>query len=177
VWGGALELHSDPRRDDDRVTSIMPTCNRAVIFETTEWSWHGFSRIVLPPEESARSRKSIALYFYTRERPIEERADTHSTIYVDRPLPERFHAGMILNDHDITELRALLARRDQHAQRLYRDLQVLQVKFDESTVILRAGVIGRFYRLARQLLAAQIVVACNDSKIFDILEILLRNAY
>jgi Rps23 Pro-64 3,4-dihydroxylase Tpa1-like proline 4-hydroxylase len=90
AWGGSLELHSDPHADDDTITRVTPLFNRAVIFETTEWSWHGFSRISLPEAKRELSRKSIALYFYTQERPQEELADTHSTIYVDRPLPERF---------------------------------------------------------------------------------------
>lgn len=122
AWGGLLELHSDPRRSDDTITRIAPLFNRCVVFETTEWSWHGFDRIALPPDQSATTRRSIALYFYTRERPVEELAPEHSTIYVDRPLPERFRAGLTLSEHDVEELRILLARRDQHNQRLYGEL-------------------------------------------------------
>src|SRR3984885_5029237 len=47
AWGGSLELHSNPRAADDRISLVTPLYNRAVIFETTEWSWHGFSRIAL----------------------------------------------------------------------------------------------------------------------------------
>jgi hypothetical protein len=122
AWGGSLELHTDPRAADDRVTLITPLFNRCVIFETTEWSWHGFSRIALPRDKKGLTRKSVALYFYTRERPAAELADTHSTIYVDRPLPERFAAGYTLQERDVEEARVLVARRDQHIQRLYRDL-------------------------------------------------------
>src|ERR1700761_8293587 len=114
AWGGSLELHSDPRTEDDRIKLVTPLYNRAVIFETTETSWHGFSRIGLPADKKHLSRRSIALYFYTKERPVEELADTHSTIYVDRPLPVRFRAGHTLTDADVQELRMLLARRDQH---------------------------------------------------------------
>ncbi|MCK7593868.1 2OG-Fe(II) oxygenase [Pseudomarimonas salicorniae] len=122
AWGGSLELHSDPRRDDNRVTLVTPLFNRCVVFETTEWSWHGFSRITLPPAQAHKTRRSIALYFYSRSRPADELAPEHSTIYVERPLPERFRAGMTLGEQDVQELRVLLARRDQHIQRLYRDL-------------------------------------------------------
>lgn len=121
-WGGRLELHSDPRSPDNRIEHIVPAYNRAVLFETTEWSWHGFDRVSLPENRRELSRRSIALYFYTAERPSEELAPSHSTIYVDRPLPERFRAGHQLSEQDVQELKVLLARRDQHNQRLYREL-------------------------------------------------------
>jgi len=123
AWGGSLELHTDPRAADDRITLITPLFNRCVVFETTEWSWHGFGRIELPEHERARSRKSIALYFYTRERPVEELAANHSTIYVDRPLPPHFLPGHTLTADDVQQLQVLLIRRDMHLQRLYRELQ------------------------------------------------------
>ncbi len=121
-WGGALELHSDPRSSDDHVVRVAPDFNRCVIFETTETSWHGFPEIRLPADSRHVSRRSIALYFYSHERPQEELADTHSTIYVDRPLPQRFQPGLVLTGDDMQEIRILLARRDQHIQRLYRDI-------------------------------------------------------
>lgn len=151
AWGGSLELHSDPRAADDRVRLVTPSFNRCVIFETTEWSWHGFSRITLPPQHAALTRKSIALYFYTRERPADELAGAHSTVYVDRPLPERFRAGMTLGEHDVEELRALLARRDQHNQRLYRDIGHLTIDLERSQAALHAGGLGRLRYLANRL--------------------------
>ena len=153
AWGGSLELHSDPRAADDRITLITPLYNRAVIFETTEWSWHGFSRMVLPQDKSAISRKSIALYFYTTDRPQEELADTHSTIYVDRPLPERFQPGLSLSAADVAELRTLLARRDQHNQRLYRDTQSLTAQLEQAQAALHSGRLGRLRYFARRLLS------------------------
>ncbi len=150
-WGGSLELHSDPRSPDDRVTRVTPLFNRCVIFETTEWSWHGFGRIALPAERADLTRKSIALYFYTRERPAEEMADTHSTIYVDRPLPEHFRAGLTLSDADVEELRALLARRDQHNQRLYRDMTRLTGDIESAQAALYAGLFGRLRYFAQRL--------------------------
>jgi hypothetical protein len=153
AWGGSLQLHSDPRARDDHVTTITPLYNRAVIFETTEWSWHGFSRISLPDDKGALSRKSVALYFYTTERPAEELADTHSTIYVDQPLPQRFRDGLTLNANDVEELRVLLARRDQHNQRLYRDVTELTKQLEQATAALNAGRAGRFRYLARKVVA------------------------
>lgn len=138
-FGGALELHSDPRADDDRISLITPAFNRCVVFETTEWSWHGFSRITLPPAAADRSRKSIALYFYTRERPAEELADRHSTIYVDRPLPERFAPGYTLGAEDVQELKVLLKRRDMHNERLYQDTIQLQARLDRAEALWTSG--------------------------------------
>lgn len=142
AWGGSLELHSDPRREDDAVSLITPLFNRCVVFETTEHSWHGFSRIQLPEDQRQRSRKSVALYFYTRERPAEEMAPEHSTIYVDRPLPERFSAGHTLDAADVEELRVLLTRRDQHIQRLYADLMQKQAPKPPGG----SGALARFQR-------------------------------
>ena len=39
AWGGAIELHSDPRNAAvDEIASFLPLFNRAVIFETNEYS-------------------------------------------------------------------------------------------------------------------------------------------
>ncbi len=151
AWGGALELHSDPHSDADRITLVTPLFNRAVIFETTEWSWHGFSRISLPEDRKQISRRSIALYFYTREREPEELADTHSTIYVERPLPARFVPGLQLNEHDVEELKGILRRRDAHLQRLYRDVQHAQSQLEN--LQRQFGLIrgSRLYRLLLQV--------------------------
>ncbi len=151
AWGGSLELHSDPRAADDRIELITPLYNRAVIFETTETSWHGFGRIALPADKKSLSRKSIALYFYTTERPQDELADTHSTIYVDRPLPERFQPGLILSASDVEELRILLARRDQHNQRLYRDVTQITNQLEQAQMALHSGRLGRLRYLARKI--------------------------
>lgn len=149
-WGGSLELHSDPRSDQDQVTLVTPLFNRAVIFETTETSWHGFRRIDLPEDRRDVSRKSIALYFYSVDRPAAELADTHSTVYVDRPLPERFRPGLTLQESDVEELRVLLARRDQHNQRLYRDISRQQVQLEQLQAAIAGGRLGRLrYYLSR----------------------------
>jgi hypothetical protein len=152
-WGGSLELHSDPRAPDDRITLVTPLYNRCVIFETTEWSWHGFGRITLPESHRQLTRKSVALYFYTRQRPAEESADTHSTIYVDRPLPPHLHAGATLTQADIETLHTLLARRDQHNQRLYRDIARLTRQLEQSQAALHGGRLGRLRYVASRVLA------------------------
>jgi hypothetical protein len=152
-WGGSLELHSDPRSSDNRIQLVTPLFNRAVIFETTETSWHGFSRISLPQDRKNLSRRSIALYFYTVDRPAEELADTHSTIYVDRPLPAHFAPGRTLSDTDVAELQILVARRDQHNQRLYRDITHLGAQLEQARSALHAGRLGRLRYFLKRLRA------------------------
>lgn len=131
-WGGVLELHSDPASDHDRITRVLPLFNRAVIFETTEQSWHGFSPIHFPTERFDEARRSIALYFYTAQRPADELAATHSTVYVDRALSDRIVAGLTLAQPDVDEIRSLLQVRDQHIQRLYREKSELDARLEQA---------------------------------------------
>jgi hypothetical protein len=150
-WGGSLQLHSDPRSAHDQTVTITPLFNRAVVFETTEWSWHSFPPIQLPEDLRDLTRKSIALYFYSTQRPSEELADTHSTIYVDRPLPDRFAAGYTLDEADVQELLVLLKRRDMHNQRLYGEVSSLTKQLEQANAALQSGGAGRLYLLARRL--------------------------
>jgi hypothetical protein len=117
-WGGCLELLRDPFATGDDVKTVVPLANRAVIFETTEVSWHGFRRIQLPPEKQI-SRRSIAVYFYTKERPAREAAPSHATIYYQRPLPDHIQAGYTLREEDVQEIQALFTRRDEQIRFLY----------------------------------------------------------
>ena len=149
AWGGALELHRDPYDPaTDEIVAIAPAFNRCVIFETTEHSWHGFPRIELPPSRHDLSRRSVALYFYTRERPAEQTSPRHSTVYVDRPLPPHMQAGRALTERDVAELRDLLARRDAHNRRLYAELSALQRKLDQTLA-------GRVYNAVKLRMAAR----------------------
>jgi len=118
-WGGCLELLRDPWSTSpaDRIVTT-PIANRAVIFETTERSWHGFRKIRMPPERNV-SRRSIAVYFYTADRPKEETAGSHATIYYQRPLPDHIREGYTLQEVDVQELQALLTRRDHQMKFLY----------------------------------------------------------
>lgn len=152
-WGGSLEIHEDPRADDNRIKLITPLFNRCVIFETTETSWHGFSRISPPDARKNVSRRSVALYFYTKDRPAEELADTHSTIYVDRALPSHYVAGKSLSEADVEELKVLLKRRDQHNQRLYRDITQLNSQLEHAQTALYAGRLGRLRYLLKTIRA------------------------
>jgi hypothetical protein len=79
-YNGHLELWN---RDMSRcVRKVLPIWNRAVVFATTELAYHGH------PEPLAcspgHSRKSLALYYYTNGRPLEEPSDGHGTIWKER---------------------------------------------------------------------------------------------
>lgn len=117
-WGGAIELHSNPRDpDNNQINAFSPIFNRAVIFETNEISWHGFPRINLP-EASQRnnSRKCLSVYLYTKERPAHEIAGNHGTFYVQRPLSKRFVEGYTLTSKDVVEIKSAVRQRDNYIE-------------------------------------------------------------
>ena len=119
-WGGVLELHSDPwNAANNHTAAVLPLFNRCVIFETTETSWHGFSRIELPPERRALSRKSFAIYLYTRQRPPQETAPPHATIYVPDAMPAQLEPGKILERADVADLQARFSRLRTQLRYLY----------------------------------------------------------
>jgi hypothetical protein len=88
-YGGHFELWT---RDGNQCAKrILPVFNRCVVFSTTEDSWHGHPHpLTCPPD---RSRKSLALYYYTNGRddgaaissPAGTPTGTHSTIFIDLP--------------------------------------------------------------------------------------------
>ena len=123
-WGGSLEIHSNPRRPrENQIQSYEPIFNRAVFFETNEYSWHGFPKIDLPESERHRSRKSISIYLYTRERPAEEIAPPHGTFYVHRPLDPRYKAGYTLQESDMKDLLFQVDRRDKWIEK-YQQMEL-----------------------------------------------------
>jgi len=80
-WDGNLELWS---RDMTRCEKgVVPLLNRCVIFATTDVAFHGHPRPLRCPE--SLTRKSIALYYYTEQRPQEETSRPHSTLYQRTP--------------------------------------------------------------------------------------------
>jgi Rps23 Pro-64 3,4-dihydroxylase Tpa1-like proline 4-hydroxylase len=119
-WGGCLELLKDPWNPEQTESAkVVPVLNRAVLFETTETSWHGFTQIQLPPGKQEISRRSLAVYFYSKERPAAETGARHGTLYIPRPLPSRFEAGYRLEPEDASQLRDLITRRDDQIRFLY----------------------------------------------------------
>jgi len=118
-WGGNLQLQTDPWNGNTSGQTIAPLFNRAVVFETTEHSWHGFSTIRLPESRKGLSRKSFAIYLYTKERPPAETAASHATIYVPDGMPADLKSGMVLDDSRIADLRARFERMFGQLKFLY----------------------------------------------------------
>jgi hypothetical protein len=61
---------------------VAPLFNRMVIFATTDFTYHGHPDPLQCPE--GRTRKSIALYYFTNGRPPEEISGQHSTVFKER---------------------------------------------------------------------------------------------
>ena len=128
-WGGLIEFHRNPWDPElNTIERVLPIRNRAVIFETSEVSWHGFERIQFPPEKQHLSRRSLAAYFYTKNRPAEQTAAEHATVYVQRPLPRHIKPGHTLTEEDVTVVETLIVRRDQQIRYLYqREKELLRI--------------------------------------------------
>ncbi|MFI3197966.1 MAG: 2OG-Fe(II) oxygenase [Methylococcaceae bacterium] len=80
-YGGYLELwNKDVTKAE---VKILPVFNRVALFSTTETSWHGHPDPLTCPAN--RTRRSVALYYYTVKRPEEEQAEEHTTVFKERP--------------------------------------------------------------------------------------------
>lgn len=86
-YGGAFELWNEDM--SACAEKVMPYWNRCVVFSTTSTSYHGHPEpLACPP---GQTRKSMALYYYSKDRPAEERSQAHNTLFQARPgeeLPE-----------------------------------------------------------------------------------------
>lgn len=80
-WGGHLELWD--REMTRCARRILPVFNRCVIFSTNDDSFHGHPEPLRCPP--GRTRKSLALYYYTNGRPPEEVSAEHGTLTRLRP--------------------------------------------------------------------------------------------
>ncbi|MBD2022179.1 2OG-Fe(II) oxygenase [Leptolyngbya sp. FACHB-36] len=81
-YGGQLELWDKDMTHCEK--KILPLFNRCVVFSTTDFSYHGHPEPLNCPED--RTRKSLALYYYSNGRPAEEISSVaHSTIFQARP--------------------------------------------------------------------------------------------
>ncbi|MBX2811973.1 MAG: 2OG-Fe(II) oxygenase [Myxococcales bacterium] len=79
-WGGMLELW------DANVSNchlrVTPGLGNAVLFETSDISFHGVTAVQCP---EGVTRKSFAAYYYTAEAPPSYTGRAHSTVFKARP--------------------------------------------------------------------------------------------
>ena len=65
-WGGSLQFwsHDDENKKPlKKIKEIEPIFNKAILFDTTQHSWHGFPEPINPPQ--GKMRKSFAVYYMT----------------------------------------------------------------------------------------------------------------
>jgi 2OG-Fe(II) oxygenase superfamily len=87
-YGGHLELW-----DSDMtgcVRKVLPVFNRMIVFGTTDCTYHGHPDPLACPE--GMTRKSLALYYFSKGRPAEEVTNGHTTLFRERP-GETFDSG------------------------------------------------------------------------------------
>ena len=82
-YGGHLELWNSTMEKCEK--KILPAFNTMAIFSTSDFSYHGHPNPLNCPED--RSRKSLALYYYSDGRPeseLDSSIETHGTIFKAR---------------------------------------------------------------------------------------------
>ena len=83
-YGGELQFWDSEMKS--QIKKILPIFNRIVIFNTTDYTYHGVPEPINCP--SNMSRKSLALYYFSNGRPSSELRSENlnqSTIFVKRP--------------------------------------------------------------------------------------------
>jgi Rps23 Pro-64 3,4-dihydroxylase Tpa1-like proline 4-hydroxylase len=80
-WAGELELWDKDVKT--KVKGYLPIANRVVVFSTTDTSFHGHPDPLNCPKGTYR--RSIALYYYSNGRPLEEQSASHTTLFKARP--------------------------------------------------------------------------------------------
>ena len=151
-WGGSIQLEKDAwdRNREKEYVRYLPLANHAILFETSEESWHGFSRINLPREKLHLSRKSLTVYYYTREREDAEVTNEHSTIYVPDWIPQSVKPGKVLSDDAYRELESVMYRRDHYLQHIYR--RESEAYQHANNALDRIAQLDRFHQLVRRLI-------------------------
>lgn len=97
-WGGNLQFWSGNERKADKfIKQIDCLFNKAVIFDTTQNSWHGFPDKIQCPE--GKYRKSIAMYYLT---------EPHETARPDRK--RALYAPSIEQENDPTIMELIQTR-------------------------------------------------------------------
>lgn len=84
-WKDEYEGHIefwDYTSDEKRfLTRYAPSFNRCVIFETNEHSFHGHPKPLNTPQ--GINRKSLAVYYYTKNRAVSETAPEHNSVFIN----------------------------------------------------------------------------------------------
>ncbi len=78
AWGGQLEMWNADMTKLEK--AVDPTFNRCVVFETSDISYHGYSKITVP---EGVTRKSFYSYLYTNERAGATKF--HDTVFKAKP--------------------------------------------------------------------------------------------
>jgi Rps23 Pro-64 3,4-dihydroxylase Tpa1-like proline 4-hydroxylase len=86
-WGGHLELWA--KGAERPAARVAPLFNRAVIFDTSNASYHGHPHPLACPED--QSRKSLALYYYSVDYPYDDDRAPHTTLFIDTPDHDHDH--------------------------------------------------------------------------------------
>lgn len=110
-YGGHLELWD--RQMQNKVGSVLPIFNRAVIFNTDEDSFHGHPDPLTAPEGC--SRKSIALYYYTATEIKNDSGQSRHTLYVARPYD---------SDQVKVQAKKMAKKRDKRAKKRFANASV-----------------------------------------------------
>lgn len=87
-WGGDFQMFDKDMSGP--VDSVFPHFNTCMVFSTASESYHGHPDPLECPED--RSRRSLALYYYTTGRPEDEANQRHSTLFMRRQ-GEEFREG------------------------------------------------------------------------------------
>lgn len=119
-YGGFLELWSTDMKE--RVQNIMPSFNRAVIFNTDKDSYHGLPDPIKCPEDE--TRKSIALYYFTEEKNYVKQSTDYRArptdgaksilIYLDKKAVEaysRIKGALGINDDFISKVLNIFSKK------------------------------------------------------------------
>jgi len=89
-YGGHFELWNQDMSAS--VRQILPLFNRCAIFSTTSTSYHGHPNpLTCPPN---RTRKSVAIYYYSNGRPEEEVREGHDTLFRGAEPVSKSHISM-----------------------------------------------------------------------------------
>lgn len=99
AWNGSLELWE--RDMSKRVKSVPPALGRAVIFNTDLDSFHGVpDPLACPPD---RSRRSVALYYYTAPQAGLETVPDRTTVFRRRPGSEDQTDWKVIRRHMLAD--------------------------------------------------------------------------